>query len=72
MYVDILAHGGFFGRVFTLRGIVARFDGAAMVGKYGGFGTGEGVGWALDEFGAKDLGGTGEQLFAGQSLASHR
>jgi hypothetical protein len=72
MYIDVLSHGGFFGRVFTLRGIIARFDGAAMVGEYGGFGAGESVGWAFDEFGAKDLGSASEQLFTVSLLLQTR
>ena len=33
-----------------------------MVGKYRSFSAGEGVRWAFDEFGAKDLSCASEQL----------
>jgi hypothetical protein len=43
-----------------------------MVGEDGGFGAGEGVGWAFDEFSAKDLSGASEQLFASQSYCNEQ
>jgi hypothetical protein len=61
--IKIFDHGGFFGRVFALRRIVACFNGATIVGEDGSFGACKGVGWAFDEFGTKDLSGSGEKLF---------
>jgi hypothetical protein len=60
MHVDVFAHGGFFGGVFALGGVIAGFNGTAMVCVYCYFGAGERVSRALDELGAKYLASAAE------------